>query len=52
MKQTTFGRLTEEDREGHESFESEEEIYQTYSDYYDKEVGPDTELKVVKFRLL
>lgn len=52
VKNTTFGRLTEEDREGHESFDSEEEMYRTYSDYYDRDVGPDTDVKVVKFRLL
>jgi hypothetical protein len=52
VKNTIFGRLTEEDREGHESFDSREEMYRTYSDYYDTEVGPDTKVKVVKFRLL
>ena len=51
-KKTTFGRLSEEDREGHESFESEEEMYETYSGYYDTEVGPETEVKVVKFELV
>lgn len=51
-KKTTFGRLSEEDREGHESFESEEEMYETYSGYYDTEVGPETGVKVVKFELV
>jgi hypothetical protein len=38
-RKTTFGNLTEEDRKGHESFESEEKMYQTYSKYYDMDVG-------------
>lgn len=52
VKKTTFGRLTEEDREGHESFESEKEMYETYSGYYDVDVGPETEVKVIKFELV
>ncbi|MFB6213465.1 MAG: ASCH domain-containing protein [Candidatus Nanohaloarchaea archaeon] len=52
VKDTTFGDLTPEDCEGHEPFESEEEMYSTYEDYYSREVGPGTRVKVIKFRLL
>lgn len=46
----TFGTLSDEDYIGHEGFTSEEEMYKTYRSYYpDREVGPDTELKVVRF---
>lgn len=51
-KMTTFDRLTEEDREGHESFDSREEMLETYSDYYDKKVEGDTEVKVIKFEVI
>ena len=51
-KMTTFGRLTEEDKEGHESFESTEEMHQTYEKYYSQEVGPETEVKIIKFELI
>lgn len=52
IKITTFGRLTREDKEGHESFESEEDMYKTYENYYDQKVGPETEVKVIKFELI
>ncbi|MFB6209678.1 MAG: ASCH domain-containing protein [Candidatus Nanohaloarchaea archaeon] len=50
-KMTTFDSLSEEDRRGHESFESEEEMLQTYSDYYDMDVDGDTEVKVIRFEV-
>ncbi|MEK6947809.1 MAG: ASCH domain-containing protein [Nanoarchaeota archaeon] len=52
IKETTFENLTKEDKEGHEKFNSEEEMYKTYSRYYNIEVKPETKLKVVKFKLL
>jgi len=42
----------DEDFDGHEEFASEEKMYQTYSNYYDKSVTPETTVKVVKFKLL
>ncbi len=51
-KETVFGRLTDEDKKGHEKFESDEAIYQTYSGYYHKKIGPDSSVTVIKFRLL
>jgi|APHM01.1.fsa_nt_gi ASCH domain. len=52
IKMTTFDRLTEEDKKGHESFRSEEEMLETYSNYYNMEVKPETEIKIVKFELI
>lgn len=52
VKYTRFGNLTYEDKIGHEKFYSEEQMYATYSRYYNMKVTPDTELKVIKFRLL
>lgn len=52
VKDTAFDRLTDEDREGHESFNSEKEMYETYENYYDREVGPGTEVKAIKFEVL
>lgn len=51
-KMTTFGRLTEEDKEGHESFESKKEMYRTYEEYYSQKIDSETEVKVIKFRLI
>tara|TARA_B100000508_G_scaffold138874_1_gene135799 strand:+ start:303 stop:635 length:333 start_codon:yes stop_codon:yes gene_type:complete len=45
----TLGTLTESDWEGHEKFESDEEMYATYRTYYGDQVGPDTELKIIDF---
>ena len=52
VKETTFGSLTKEDKEGHEKFNSEDEMYKTYSRYYGNPVTPETKLKVIKFKLI
>lgn len=52
VKETTFENLTKEDKEGHEKFSSDEEMYKTYSGYYKMKVEPKTRVKIVKFRLL
>ncbi len=52
-KRTTFSELDAEDTDGHESFESDEDMYEQYNAYYpETNIGPDTPLKVVKFSLL
>lgn len=43
--------LTLEDREGHESFNSDQEMYDTYRKYYNQNVGPETQIKIVRFKL-
>lgn len=52
VKETTFGNLTKEDKKGHESFRSDNEMYKTYSNYYNKTVNKKTPVKVVRFQLL
>ncbi|MEC8220653.1 MAG: hypothetical protein VX028_01160 [Nanoarchaeota archaeon] len=52
VKETSFEHLSFEDKEGHETFSSDDEVYKTYSRYYSMEVKPETELKVIKFILL
>ncbi len=52
VKDTTFAHLSFEDKDGHEKFSSDDEMYKTYSMYYSMDVTPETELKVVKFQLL
>ena len=51
VKHTTFGQLTDEDKQGHEKFTSDEEMYRTYSRYYKMTVNESTLVKVIKFRL-
>ncbi|MFH0889702.1 MAG: ASCH domain-containing protein [Candidatus Aenigmatarchaeota archaeon] len=50
-KETVFGKLTEDDKKGHENFANNEEMYKTYSRYYKMEIAPETRLKIIKFRL-
>ena len=52
VKETTFGALKEEDWEGHEKFKSEKEMYETYSEYYKRDVNKDSPVKVIKFVLI
>ncbi|MDQ5943787.1 MAG: hypothetical protein QG675_555 [Patescibacteria group bacterium] len=47
-----LAKLTEEDKEGHETFDSEREMYDTYSRYYNCSVGPETIIKIIWFELL
>jgi uncharacterized protein len=51
-KETTFGQIDTDDLLGHEKFNSIPEMYQTYSRYYQQEVGENTKVKVIKFKLL
>jgi hypothetical protein len=52
VKQTTFGNVTDEDKKGHEKYKSDEELYKTFSGYYNKPITPQTELFVIKFKLI
>ena len=51
-KDTTFRCLTDKDKQQHEQFASEEEMYQIYSGYYKIKVNSKTRVKVIKFKLL
>jgi hypothetical protein len=46
-----MGELQDSDFDGHEKFESEEEMYKTYRTYYGDKVGPKTTVKIIRFRL-
>lgn len=47
-----FKDLTEDDRQGHEKFSNDREMYETYSGYYNTNVGPNTIVKIIWFKLL
>ena len=47
-----MGEIAEEDFEGHERYESNGDMYKAYSTYYGREVGPDTVVGIVRFKLL
>ncbi len=46
-----LGELTEEDKKGHEKFASDTEMYKTYEGYYNKPVGPETPIKLIRFEI-
>ena len=48
LTEKKFKELTEEDKEGHEKFESGEEMYATYSKYYGTKIDENTFLKIIK----
>lgn len=47
-----FADLTQEDKIGHEKYDSPEKMYQLFSENYKKPVGPDTLVKVVWYDIL
>lgn len=47
-----FANLTDQDREGHEKFENEDEMYKFYSDYYKIPVDEKTEVTIIKFQII
>lgn len=47
-----FRNLSEADKDGHEGFANDKEMYATYSKYYDCKVDGDTELKIIRFELV
>jgi len=52
VKETTLGKLSKDEFQGHEEFNSKKEMYETYRKYYGDKVGPETPLKVIKFEVL
>ncbi len=48
----TFGTLVDSDWEGHERFDTEEEMYETYRTYYGEKVNENTEIKILSFNFI
>jgi hypothetical protein len=47
-----LGELTEEDKEGHEKYSSDEEMYATLAGFYKRTVDKNTPVKIVWFELI
>jgi len=47
-----MGKLLPEDKDGHKKFASDEEMYKTYSKYYNRPVDENTIVKIIKFSLV
>lgn len=51
VRETTLGELSPADWDGHEKFQSEEEMYETYSRYARRPVDTSTPVKVIRFEI-
>lgn len=47
-----FKDIDYQDIDGHEKFNSKEEMYETYSKYYNKKIDENTIVKIIKFQLI
>ncbi len=47
-----LGQLDEEDKRGHEKFENDAKMYDTYTKYYDRKVDENTSVKLIYFELI
>ena len=47
-----FNELTQSDWEGHEKYDSEKKMYETFEKYYNRTVDGNTLVKIIKFRSL
>jgi|SRR3989344_6595679 len=48
----SFDELTPEDLKGHEKYNSKEDMYKGYEEYYNKPVNENTKVKIIRFKLL
>src|SRR5688500_1529974 len=47
-----LGELTEDDKSGHETFASDQEMYETYTRYYGRAVDKNTLVKLIWFDVI
>ena len=52
VREKKLGEIEEKDFEGHERYESTEEMLKHYKEYYGEEVTMDTIVKMIDFKLL
>lgn len=52
VREKKLGEIEDSDFEGHEKYESKEEILEIYGKYYGDKVGWNTMVKIIEFKLL
>lgn len=52
VQEKSLGEITESDFSGHETFSDREKMLETYRGYYGPEVGWETMVKMIHFKLL
>ncbi len=50
--ESKFKDLKQDDKVGHEAYESDREMYDTFSGYYKQKVGPETVVKIIHFEVV
>ncbi|MFH1430789.1 MAG: ASCH domain-containing protein [Candidatus Uhrbacteria bacterium] len=51
VKEVAFRDLTSEDRSGHDSYATDEEMYVAFTQFYGCPIGPETLVKIIHFTL-
>ncbi len=52
IREKRLGDIKEKDFEGHEKFESKDEMFETYRKYYGDKVDWNTVVKIIEFKVL
>lgn len=52
VTEKAFKDLTNDDWQGHEKFNNEKEMYDSYSKFYNRDVTPETLVKIIHFKLI
>ena len=52
IKDKTMKEISDGDKEGHEEFSNEKEMYKVYSGYYGCRVDENTPVRVIRFKIL
>jgi len=52
IKQKKLGEIEDSDYEGHKKYGSQEEMLEHYRNYYGDKVDLDTEIKIIRFKLV
>ena len=52
VRTSTLGKLTAEEKEGHEEFASDKDMYKKFEGYYNRSVGPDTPVTIVLYKII
>ena len=47
-----LGKIKDEEIAGHEKYDSKEQMYSAFANYYQKPIGPETVVKIIWFELM
>lgn len=47
-----IGKLTDEDKAGHEKYKNDKEMFRTFERFYKRKIDSDTKVKIIWFKLI